>query len=81
MMAERTGSAAAGNFKSTPSASRGMLTAMSEPEKKPLTEDEFKRFGEALLQVSKEELAEVVAAEEREKAEQGETRRGRPRKG
>lgn len=54
---------------------------MAQPEKKPLTEGEFKRFGEALMKVSKEELAEVVAAEEREKGDlPHEKRRGRPRK-
>jgi len=51
-----------------------------EGEKKPLTEDEFKQFGKALMQVSKEELAEVAAAEEREKAKAGDKHRGRPRK-
>lgn len=45
------------------------------------TEAEFRHFGEALMQVSKGELAGVVAAEEREKADlPHEKRRGRPRK-
>lgn len=58
-----------------------MLKRMKDEDKKPLTEDEFRRFGEALLQVSKGELAEVVAAEERERAElPHEKRRGRPKK-
>lgn len=53
---------------------------MPEPKKKPLTEDEFTRFGQALMQVSKGELAEVAAAEEREKADfPHEKRRGRPK--
>jgi len=55
--------------------------AMAEPKDKPLTEEQFTRFGQALMQVSKEELAEVVAAEEREKADlPHEKRRGRPRR-
>lgn len=57
-----------------------MLRAMAEPKDKPLTEDEFTRFGQALMQVSKEDLAKVAAAEGREKAGPGDKRRGRPRK-
>lgn len=54
-----------------------------EHENSPsLTEDEFKRFGEALLQVSKEELADIVGAEERAKANLPDKKqRGRPKKG
>lgn len=48
--------------------------------KNPLSEDEFTRFGQALMQVSKEELAEVAATEERKKADlPHEKRRGRPK--
>ncbi|HET9096697.1 MAG TPA: hypothetical protein VFN37_08550 [Candidatus Baltobacteraceae bacterium] len=54
---------------------------MAPEGEKPVTEEQFKRFGQALMQVSKEELAEAVAAEEREKAElPHEKRRGRPRR-
>lgn len=54
---------------------------MTPEGEKPVTEEQFKRFGEALMQVSKDELAEVVAAEEREKADHPhEKRRGRPQK-
>lgn len=52
---------------------------MTEKDSEHLTEDEFKRFGEALMGVSKDELAEVIAAEERDKAEHPEPRRGRGR--
>lgn len=54
---------------------------MAPEGEKPLTEDEFRHFGEALMGVGKDELAEVIAAEERDRAKNhGEPRRGRPRK-
>lgn len=52
---------------------------MAPEGEKPLTEDEFRHFGEALMGVGKDELAEVIAAEERRHAEHPETRRGRPK--